>query len=106
MIRLLLEGGRQESVHGPPALGRQDQETRMATRKKAASPKAKPAKSATSPKGKDTKQQRLIAMLKRPDGATIAQMTKAFGWEPLKKKLGLKIVSRKPEGGERVYRIA
>ena len=40
----------------------------------------------------------------------------AFGWQPhtvrgaisgaLKKKLGLKIVSEKPDGGERVYRIA
>lgn len=86
----------------------------MAARKKAA-PKSKSAKPAVSPKSKETKQQRLIAMLKRPDGATIAQMTKAFGWEPhtvrgalsgaLKKKLGLKIVSQKPEGGQRVYRI-
>ena len=89
----------------------------MATRRKAPSPRAKPAKPTTSPKTKETKQQRLIAMLKRPDGATIAQMMKAFGWEPhtvrgalsgaLKKKLGLKVVSQKPEdGGERVYRIA
>lgn len=87
----------------------------MAARKKSA-PKAIPAKPAGSPKAKETKQQRLIAMLKRPVGATIAQMTKAFGWEPhtvrgalsgaLKKKLGLKIVSEKTERGERVYRIA
>ena len=87
----------------------------MAALKKAA-PKAKRAEPAASPKTKATKQQRLIAMLERPSGATIAQMTKAFGWEPhtvrgtlsgaLKKKLGLKVVSQKPEGGERVYRIA
>jgi predicted ArsR family transcriptional regulator len=88
----------------------------MATRKKAPSSKAKPAKATAFPKGKDTKQQRLIAMLKRSDGATIAQMAKAFGWErhtvrgalssALKKKLGLRITSEKPETGERVYRIA
>src|SRR5579872_4192879 len=53
----------------------------MAARKKAA-PKAKPAKPAASPKTKETKQQRLIAMLKRPDGATITQMMKALGCEP------------------------
>ena len=87
----------------------------MAARKKAP-PKAKTAKPAASRKSKETKQQRLIAMLKRPDGATIAQLARAFGWEKhtvrgalsgaLKKKLGLKIVSDKAEGGERVYRIA
>ena len=80
------------------------------------SPKGETRQARRFPKAKDTKQQRLIAMLKRPDGATIAQMTKAFGWErhtvrgalsgALKKKLGLKVVSQKPEGGERVYRIA
>ena len=85
----------------------------MAARKKAA-PKRAPAKASTS-KTTESKQQRLIAMLKRPDGATIAQMTKAFGWEPhtvrgalsgaLKKKLGLNVVSEKPESGERIYRI-
>ena len=85
----------------------------MAARKKAA-PNRAPAKASTS-KTKESKQQRLIAMLKRPDGATIAQMVKAFGWQPhtvrgaiagaLKKKLGLNVVSEKPEGGERVYRI-
>jgi hypothetical protein len=54
-------------------------------------------------------------LLQRPDGATIAQLSKAFRWQPhtvrgalsgaLKKKLGLKIISDKPEGGERIYRI-
>jgi hypothetical protein len=39
----------------------------MAARKKAAAPAAKPAKPTPSPKPKETKQQRLIAMLKRPD---------------------------------------
>ena len=66
--------------------------------------------------GPKTKQQRMIEMLRRREGATVAQLGKAFGWQPhtvrgafsgaLKKKLGLKIVSEKPDGGERVYRIA
>lgn len=63
-----------------------------------------------------TKQAKLIAMLKRPEGATIEQVVKATGWQPhtvrgaiagaLKKKLGLTITSEKAEDGPRVYRIA
>ena len=73
-------------------------------------------KSATAVEGRKTKQQRMIDMLRRREGATVAQLGKAFGWQPhtvrgalsgsLKKKLGLKIVSDRPEGGERIYRIA
>jgi lambda repressor-like predicted transcriptional regulator len=64
----------------------------------------------------DSKQAQVIAMLKRPEGATIAQICEATGWQnhtvrgtfsgAFKKKLGLTIVSDKPQGGERVYRIA
>ena len=63
-----------------------------------------------------TKQEQLIAMLRRKEGATIAQIVAATGWQPhtvrgafagaLKKKLGLAVTSEKAEGGERVYRIA
>lgn len=63
-----------------------------------------------------TKHMKLIEMLRRPDGATVAQIAKALNWQhhtvrgamsgALKKKLGLTITSEKPEGGERVYRIA
>lgn len=55
-------------------------------------------------------------MLQRPEGATIAQICMATGWQAhtvrgtfagaFKKKLGLTIVSDKAPGGERVYRIA
>ena len=64
----------------------------------------------------DTKQAQLIAMLRRKEGATIAQIVAATGWQPhtvrgafagaLKKKLGLTVISEKVECGERVYRIA
>jgi hypothetical protein len=64
----------------------------------------------------DTKQAQLIAMLRRKEGATIAQIVAATGWQPhtvrgafagaLKKKLGLVVTSVKVEGGERVYRLA
>jgi hypothetical protein len=62
-----------------------------------------------------TKQARLIAMLKRPEGVTIAQVVEATGWQPhtvrgafagaLKKRLGLTIVSEKVEDRGRVYRL-
>lgn len=64
----------------------------------------------------DSKQAEVIAMLKHPEGATIAQICAATGWQAhtvrgtfagaFKKKLGLTITSEKPEAGERVYRIA
>ena len=62
-----------------------------------------------------TKQAQLIAMLRRKQGATIAQIVEATGWQPhtvrgafagaLKKKLGLTVTSEKVEGKERVYRL-
>jgi Protein of unknown function (DUF3489) len=84
---------------------------------------AKPArKRKARPKGKargtraDSKQAKLIEMLKRPDGATIDEIVKKFEWQPhsvrgaiagaLKKKLGLAVQSDKVEGRGRVYRIA
>jgi DNA-directed RNA polymerase specialized sigma24 family protein len=63
----------------------------------------------------DSKQTRMIAMLKRPEGATVEQIAEATGWQQhtcrsamagaLKKKLGLTITSEKVDGA-RVYRIA
>lgn len=63
----------------------------------------------------DSKQARMIAMLKRPEGATIEQIAEAMNWArhtvrgamagALKKKLGLTIISEKTEGAARVYRI-
>ena len=63
----------------------------------------------------NSKQAQVIAMLKRPEGATIAQICEATGWQAhtvrgtfagaFKKKLGLTVTSDKAEGGVRVYRI-
>ena len=62
-----------------------------------------------------TKQAVLIELLKRPEGATLPQMTEATGWQvhtvrgamagALKKKLGLEITSEKQTGTDRIYRI-
>jgi predicted ArsR family transcriptional regulator len=85
--------------------------TTKAARKRKASPKNK-----TPGTRADSKQAKLIEMLKRPGGATIDEIVKKFEWQPhtvrgaiagaLKKKLGLDVQSEKIEGRGRVYRIA
>jgi hypothetical protein len=62
-----------------------------------------------------TKQAQIIAMLQRPEGATVAEMVDASGWlahtvrgcisGALKKKLGLPIAAEKVEGRGTVYRL-
>lgn len=60
-----------------------------------------------------TKQAQIIAMLQRPEGATVAEMVEATGWlahtvrgsisGALKKKLGLPVAAEKVEGRGTVY---
>ena len=62
-----------------------------------------------------TKQDQVIALLRRPQGATLAEIGEATGWAghtcrgvlagALKKRLGLTVTSTKEAGGERTYRI-
>ena len=87
---------------------------------KTAAPAKKAARTApaaaTAPTPREgTKQATMIAMLQRKNGATIAEIIEATGWQQhtvrgafagaLKKKLGLTIVSEKLDGRGRVYRI-
>lgn len=66
-------------------------------------------------KPRDSKQAQLIDMLRRPEGASIAEIVAAFGWQAhtvrgaiagaLKKKLGLDVTSEKVDRRGRVYAI-
>ena len=62
-----------------------------------------------------SKQMRVLGLLSRPSGATVASIMQCTGWQPhsvrgflagvVRKKLGLKLLSEKTDG-PRVYRIA
>ncbi|WP_374331998.1 DUF3489 domain-containing protein [Aestuariivirga sp.] len=62
-----------------------------------------------------TKQQQMIDLLRRPKGATLAEIVEATGWQQhtirgamagaLKKKLGLTITSEKDDSRGRVYKL-
>jgi uncharacterized protein DUF3489 len=90
--------------------------TRSIARKtaKPASRKRSAPASSTPVAGPDTKHARIIAMLKRPAGATIAAIMSVTDWQQhsvrgflagvVRKKLGLNLVSEQTDKG-RIYRI-
>jgi Protein of unknown function (DUF3489) len=87
-----------------------------------AAPKAKAPKKAPKAVRKagatrdGSKAAKIIDLLKRPNGATLAEIMKATDWQPhsvrgfisgsLGKKMGLTVVSAKRESGERAYSIS
>jgi len=68
------------------------------------------------PAAAKTKQQICLDLLNRPEGATVEELQAATGWQQhsvrgflagaVKKKLGLTLLSEKPDAGPRQYRIA
>jgi hypothetical protein len=94
----------------------------VAAKKATAARNAKPAKKV--PKGvkkaesarDGSKAAKIIDLLKRPNGATLAEIMKATNWQAhsvrgfisgsLAKKMGLPVESAKREDGERVYSIS
>ena len=106
------EKGEKEARKGRGSASRGKKEVATARTGKGARVRAKAA-----PKERTgTKQEKLIAMLRRKEGVTVGEVVKSLGWQAhtvrgaisgaLKKKLGLKIGSEKIEGRGRVYRIA
>ncbi|MBM9595830.1 DUF3489 domain-containing protein [Roseitranquillus sediminis] len=83
----------------------------------AATERAATAAHSTGPRAprEGTKLATLVALLRRPEGATMAEMTDATGWQQhtvrgalaasIKKKLGLEVMSDKPQGQGRRWRI-
>ena len=83
---------------------------RCAPRSKPGTPKSSPHQGARA----NSKQARVLRLLLRPNGATVATIIESTGWQPhsvrgflagvVRKKLGLKLASEKSDRG-RVYRI-
>lgn len=78
---------------------------------------AKPENIARKPRKlrENTKQSKVIGMLRSPEGATLRQIMDATGWQEhttravlsrtIQKDLGIVLISVKASNGERVYRV-
>ncbi len=107
-------GKARAAARKPPAATTKAKSTRKPSRGKKA-PKRRP-KAKTATPGQASKSARVIALLEKPKGATLAELMKATGWQAhsvrgflsgtLRKKMGLKIESIKRGDGERVYSIS
>jgi hypothetical protein len=84
--------------------------------KKAKTPKKAPKAAKKAGAARDgSKAATVLELLKRPDGATLAELMKATSWQAhsvrgflsgtVGKKLGLTVTSTKVEDGERTYSI-
>jgi len=77
---------------------------------------AKPRKAAPTPHKQTSKQDQILGLLRRQDGASIEEIIAATGWQPhsvrgflsgaVKKRLGIGVVSEKGRGGVRRYHVA
>ena len=85
--------------------------TKTASRSRKAATKSTPTVEV-----KTSKQNVVLALLRRQTGASIAEIIEATGWQPhsvrgffsgaLKKRLGIDVVSEKSEDGVRRYHVA
>lgn len=97
--------------------GKQRMEPTMTKQKTTTGPAKRKRSAATAfAVGPKTKLGQLEGMLRRKEGATIAQIATALDWQPhsvrgaisgsLKKKQGLTVTNQPTEDGHRLYRIA
>ena len=78
--------------------------------------KANTSQAQTASDAVETKTDKVIKLLRRKNGATIADIQKTTGWQPhsvrgflsgtLKKRMGLAIISQTDAKGVRRYRLA
>ena len=90
-------------------------EPKTPSQDKVASQKAAKVKEAATPR-ESSKKSIVLDLLRRPKGATLAEIAKATDWQNhsirgfisgnVTKKMGLKVESTKNEAGERSYRVA
>lgn len=73
-----------------------------------------PCRGAEAKKGRDTKVQQLVDMLREPEGATVAQIAAVLHWQPhtvraalsrFRKSSGLTITKAEQPDGQRTYRV-
>ena len=98
----------QKRAHVGPAKGK-------VPKKVKATKKAPKAAKKTGEAHEGSKAATVLDLLKRPDGATLAELMKATGWQAhsvrgflsgtITKKMGLAVTSAKVEGGERSYSV-
>jgi hypothetical protein len=79
-------------------------------------PKAKKVEPTPAPAPESSKKDQVLALLRRPTGATLGEIIAATCWQKhtvrgfiagsVSKKMGLCVESKKNDAGERAYRIA
>ena len=98
------------AAHRPPVAKNRPRSANQPTRDK---PARKAQRRATAREG--TKKEKVLALLRRSQGATLTELMKATGWQShsvrgflsgaLRKKMKLKVKSSKRDNGERVYSV-
>jgi hypothetical protein len=101
-------------VSGKSKLDDRAARSKHSSQKKPAGANRKASNTSSEPGKSDSKQERILVLLQRPEGATLGVLTEATGWQKhsvrgflagtVRKKLKLPLLSEKIEG-TRTYRI-